>query len=132
MNSSEWMRAITAGGFGSFLMLIFTALTNDPLFAVWSAVTGFLTVLVVLFLVHWLLKWNEKRPKDFFEKLCPHWSLRWVGDAWDTEYICRWCGKRWFNEHPSSVKWSFPFEWNGKRYRIINGKPVRILEGRKS
>lgn len=127
MNSSEWVGAISYGGFGCFLSLIPMLLGGiSPPVAIWSAFTGFLVVLLVLFLIHWTLKWNEKKPKDFFEKLCPHWSIRWVGDAWDSEFICRWCGKRWFNKQPEEVRWSFAFQWNEKWYVIRNGKAAEI------
>ena len=31
---------------------------------------------------------------------CPHPRLRYVVDAWDCEYVCCFCDRRWFNEIP--------------------------------
>jgi len=31
---------------------------------------------------------------------CTHDDLRYVADAWDYAYVCRGCGRQWFNEAP--------------------------------
>jgi len=35
---------------------------------------------------------------------CQHRALRYVADAWDYEYICSHCEKRWFNERPACAE----------------------------
>lgn len=34
---------------------------------------------------------------------CRHRAMRYVSDAWDFEYICRSCDRRWFNEVPPNA-----------------------------
>lgn len=46
---------------------------------------------------------------------CSHPSLRYVGDAWDYEYICPYCDKNWFNQIPPLIR---PVYCNGKKYQL--------------
>lgn len=43
-----------------------------------------------------LLKWLARQ----LQRVCPHPLLSFVADAWDGEYTCTFCDKRWFNEVP--------------------------------
>lgn len=63
--------------------------------------------------------WRLRRLFEFgvrlVQRACPHPALRYVVDAFDFEYVCRWCDKRWFDEVPRLRR---TVRWTGSLYRL--------------
>ena len=69
----------------------------------------------------WRLKQLGNCFVKLLQKICLHRKLRYVADAWDYEYICCLCDKRWFLEVPKLKRC---FYWNGWRegWYTLDGK----------
>ena len=76
--------------------------------------------------------WRVRRLVESFagvlQKLCPHVKLRFVADAWDQEYVCDLCDKRWFNEVPKLRR---RFSHNGEWFLLdgFGGVEKEVADG---
>lgn len=72
--------------------------------------------------------WRIKRLFGWFtaqlQRVCPHPTLRFVADAWDAEYTCNLCDKRWFNEVPKARR---RFTHNGHSWALDGDGGVKEL-----